>query len=270
MNPAAQLNPLTDGMRDAWVWFQQDVMGIGFISVILVMLMMALVLTWVLRPSPIRPLEEEETTTVSVKPVMPPPSSSDAAFASVSMDSPPQIPTARHALQGPLANEALELLVSLAEEVAELQRQVRTLEARVNKQATSLEEAGRQQAALRHQVEQLQERHQAELAALQADLRSEALHQQATAMAEAAAARAAEPRHGARTTLSPASVPDNSPSTVPLAKPLPLSEDPQVVFQHALSLVANGATAQELVDQCGLSRPEAQLIVLVHGRSSQA
>lgn len=44
----------------------------------------------------------------------------------------------------------------------------------------------------------------------------------------------------------------------------------QAGYEQAMLLAANGLPVQELMVQCGLTRPEAQLIVLLHGRGGQA
>lgn len=44
----------------------------------------------------------------------------------------------------------------------------------------------------------------------------------------------------------------------------------QAGYEQAMMLAAHGVPVQELMAQCGLTRPEAQLIVLLHGRGGQA
>lgn len=56
-------------------------------------------------------------------------------------------------------------------------------------------------------------------------------------------------------------------------QPLRVQDDDnerQAGYEQAMLLAANGLPVQELMVQCGLTRPEAQLIVLLHGRGGQA
>ena len=375
MNPVTQGSSVMQGLQEAWVWFQQDVMGIGFISVIMVMLMMAVVLTWVLRPSPIQPVEEEagmshERQHVGMQPesrqepaVSVAISSSGREAASSFWDAPPALserpaafaaqpvsnlaapvspraepvmtrsaampaePAPRTGLSGPLADEALELLVGLAEDVRALKQQYKDLDATINRHAMRIHAYDKQQTEIRQQLQRLEESSQQVLAeqarrleetrlaeqrrleearqveaarrereaaermaqqaedeARRASDEAEALRQQAAALAEAAAARAAQPRYRQEAVMpevaeaSAPDAPDLVASPVVVARPEPAApvtpaapvDDRQAEYQQAMALAANGVTVQDLMAQCGLSRPEAQLIVLLHGRGGQA
>lgn len=283
MNPFTQGSSVMQGLQEAWVWFQQDVMGIGFISVLMVMLMMAVVLTWVLRPSPIQP--DDEASELRQEPAVSVDISSSGREAASSFWEAPQAepvttrpaaapePAPRTAFSGPLADEALELLVCLAEDVRALKQQHKDLDATINRHAMRIHAYDTQQTEIRQQLQRLEEARQAE-----------ALRQQAAALAEAAAARAAQPRYRQETVMPEAAgepvaeAPTPVAPRVEVAKPASATpvaaaapaDDRQADYQQAMTLAANGVTVQDLMAQCGLSRPEAQLIVLLHGRGGQA
>ena len=61
---------------------------------------------------------------------------------------------------------------------------------------------------------------------------------------------------------------ENGASNEATSEPLPVDDSQRLsTFDQAISLASSGASAEQLMAECGLSQSEARLVVLVHGKA---